>query len=166
MSSTVYLGLGTNLGDRFNNLQAVIAALPPSVVPDDCSPVYETPPWGFENQPAFLNQVLRGHTLLEPRELLQHLKTIEVRMGRKPTIKYGPRIIDIDILFYDHLVLQTENLTIPHPRLEERAFVLVPLADLAPFFRHPVLDKTIRELLAEVDATGVDWHAPGDCGKI
>jgi 2-amino-4-hydroxy-6-hydroxymethyldihydropteridine diphosphokinase len=166
MNSTVYLGLGTNLGDRFANLQAAVTALPPAVVPGDCSPVYETAPWGFEDQPAFLNQVLRGYTRLEPPELLRHLKTIEGRMGRQPTIKYGPRIIDIDILFYGRLVLETENLTIPHPRLEERAFVLVPLADLAPGFRHPVLDKTIRDLLAEMDATGVIWHAPGECGKI
>lgn len=166
MSSTVYLSLGTNLGDRLANLQAAIAALRPAVLPDDCSPVYETPPWGFEDQPAFLNQVIRGHTDLQPRELLQHLKEIESSMGRQPAIRYGPRIIDIDILFYDRLVLETGNLTIPHPHLGERAFVLVPLADLAPSLCHPVLDKTIRELRAEIDATGVTWHAAGECGKI
>lgn len=166
MSPTVYLGLGTNLGDRLDNLQSAVAALPPQVVPGDCSPVYETLPWGFEDQPAFLNQVLRAHTRLQPQELLRHLKGVEEQMGRQPNIKYGPRIIDLDILFYDRLVLETENLTIPHPHLDERAFVLVPLTDLAPGFRHPVLDKTIRQLLADIDATGVNWHAPGECGKI
>ncbi len=166
MNHIVYLGLGSNLGDRLSNLHTAVATMPPTVVLDDCSPVYETPPWGYEDQPTFLNQAVCGQTDLEPKELLDHLKMLEAQMGRESTIKYGPRLIDVDILFYDDLVLETEALTIPHPRLFERAFVLVPLTDLAPDLRHPLLNKTIRELLSAVDTTGIKWHAPGECGKI
>jgi 2-amino-4-hydroxy-6-hydroxymethyldihydropteridine diphosphokinase len=152
---TVYLALGSNLGDRRHNLEAAIAALPPAVRVLERSPLYETAPWGETDQPDFLNMVLKGETRLAPAALLARLKRIETDLGRLPTIRYGPRLIDLDILFYDSLVLSTPELTIPHPRLHERAFVLVPLADLAANLVHPVLGKPIRDLLAGIDLTGV-----------
>jgi 2-amino-4-hydroxy-6-hydroxymethyldihydropteridine diphosphokinase len=151
----LYLALGTNLGNRFANLQDAIAALPPAIHVLDRSPVYETPPWGFTDQPAFLNMVLKCGTRLAPLALLAHLKHLETELGRLPAVRWGPRLIDMDILFYDGLILDTPELVIPHPRLHERAFVLVPLADLAPGFVHPVLGKPVSRMLAAVDTTGV-----------
>jgi 2-amino-4-hydroxy-6-hydroxymethyldihydropteridine diphosphokinase len=156
MSATmIYLALGSNLGDRLAILRAVVAALPPEVTVQAESPVYETPPWGYLDQPAFLNMVLQGVTSLEPLPFLAHLKQLEGMLGREKTFHWGPRRIDIDILFYDDLVLETPRLSLPHPGLAERAFVLVPLADLAADLRHPMLHKSVRELLAGVDVSGV-----------
>ncbi len=146
--STVFLSLGTNLGDREANLRNAITALAPQVRGTRESPVYETAPWGFEDQPSFLNMVVEGETDLPPLELLKFLKTLETELGRTPTFRYGPRLIDLDILFYDDLILQTPELTIPHPKLHERTFVLMPLVDLAPDFVHPVLQRTIADLLS------------------
>jgi 2-amino-4-hydroxy-6-hydroxymethyldihydropteridine diphosphokinase len=154
-TSIIYLALGTNLGDRTGNLRAALAALPPAVTMLEKSPVYETRPWGVTDQPAFLNMAIKGETRLEPQELLKHLKNLEIQLGRLPSIRYGPRKIDIDILFFANLILKTPELTIPHPDLHERPFVLVPLADLAPELLHPVLGKTVRQLLAEVETAGV-----------
>lgn len=151
MSETVFLALGTNLGDRVENLRAALQALLPAVKIQAASPVYETPPWGYTDQPAFLNMVIQAEAELPPGDLLRELKRIEVDLGRQPNFRYGPRLIDLDILFYGQQTLQLENLSIPHPRLQERAFVLVPLADLAPGLRHPLLAKTVRELLASVE---------------
>jgi len=149
--SIIYLALGTNLGDRSANLRAAIKALSSEINVIAESKIYETPPWGYENQPAFLNMAVKCETNLEPKSLLKRLKQLEVRLGREQSFHWGPRLIDIDILFYDDLILNTEPLTLPHPRLHERAFVLVPLADIAPDFIHPVLKKTIKELLASMD---------------
>jgi 2-amino-4-hydroxy-6-hydroxymethyldihydropteridine diphosphokinase len=149
------LALGTNLGDRPENLRAAIAALPPAVIVLEKSFVYETLPWGVTDQPSFLNMVIIGETHQRPQELLKNLKEIETHLGRIPSIHYGPRKIDIDILFYNNLILDTPELTLPHPHLHARAFVLVPLADLAPEQIHPVLGRTICQLLAELDTTGV-----------
>lgn len=154
-ATTIYLALGTNLGDRTCNLRRAIEALPPAVTVLAVSPVYETPPWGVADQPPFLNMALEGETRLAPPDLLQFLKQLESNLGRVPAIRYGPRLIDMDILFYDELVLETPELTLPHPRLHERAFVLVPLADLAPALVHPVLGKPVSALLAEVDTKGI-----------
>ncbi len=151
----IYLALGSNLGDRRANLQAALNALPPAVLLRRASPVYETPPWGIANQPAFLNMAVEAETNLPPLDLLSYLKRLETQLGRVPSVRYGPRLIDIDILFYDDLVLDSPGLTIPHPRLHERAFVLVPLADLAPDLVHPRLGQTVRDLLAAVDTTGI-----------
>lgn len=155
MTHTIYLALGTNIGDRFANLGATLAALPSVVRVSAASPIYETEPWGYSEQPAFLNQVISAETQLEPLDLLAHLKRLEIELGRTPTFRYGPRLIDMDILFYDNILLSVPGLEIPHPRLPERPFVLVPLVDLAPDFRHPRLGKTLQELLAQVDTNGV-----------
>lgn len=152
---TVFLALGTNLGDRLANLRAALDALPPDVRLISRSHVYETPAWGYEDQPAFLNMAVKSETGLSPAALLARLKQLETDLGRKPSFRWGPRLIDIDILVYGDLVLNSPGLIIPHPRLQERGFVLVPLADVARDWRHPVLDKTVGQLLAEVNASGV-----------
>ena len=158
--ATIYLALGSNLGDRFANLQAAVAALPPAVRVLERSPIYETPPWGFTDQPAFLNMAVKGETDLAPLELLSHLKDLEIQLGRLPAVRWGPRLIDIDILFHAELVLDTPGLVLPHPSLHLRPFVLVPLADLAPDLVHPLLGKTVRQMLAGVDPGGVKRYEP------
>jgi len=156
--SIALLALGANLGNRLANLQAALAALPPAVTVLAQSPVYETPPWGVTDQPAFLNMAVKVETRQTPEELLHYLKTLESTLGRQPSVRYGPRLIDIDILFYDNLIVNLPNLTIPHPRLHERAFVLVPLADLEPAFVHPGLGLPVSALLAAVDTKGIVRH--------
>lgn len=156
----VYLALGTNLGDRLANLKQAIVALTPQLEVKSKSQVYETPPWGFENQPKFLNQVIKAKTYLDPEPLLRHLKRLEVALGRKESFLNGPRLIDIDILFYDDVVLEKPSLVIPHPRLHERGFVLLPLMDIAPDFVHPVNKKTIREMAAQCNAEGIEKFVP------
>lgn len=155
MEHTVYLALGTNMGDREANLRRALEAMAPAVEVTQTSPVYETAPWGVTDQDDFLNQVVRAQTSLKPDILLSFLKSIEAQLGREDSRRWGPRLIDLDILFYDDLVLEMEHLTIPHPHLHERAFVLVPLADLEPELRHPVLNQTIGEILKEVDQEGI-----------
>ncbi len=152
---TVYLGMGTNVGDRQANLMAAIAALPPEVEMTRRSAIFQTPPWGYTDQPDFLNLVVEAATRLSPLELLAHLKQIEGQIGRTETFHWGPREIDIDILFYDDLLFEDSGLTIPHPRLHERAFVLLPLSALAPDLRHPKLGQSVRAMLAEVDTSGL-----------
>jgi 2-amino-4-hydroxy-6-hydroxymethyldihydropteridine diphosphokinase len=161
MKHLVYLALGTNLGDRLENLRLALAALPPQVCVQSSSPVYETPPWGYLEQPAFLNQVVAAETGLLPAELLAYLKDLEESLGRVKTVRYGPRLIDLDILLYDNLILSSAALTIPHPQMTQRAFVLVPLADLAPELLHPVEGRTIRELLEGVERGGITRYAGG-----
>jgi 2-amino-4-hydroxy-6-hydroxymethyldihydropteridine diphosphokinase len=148
MPRQVYLGLGSNLGDRAGYLRRARENLAPEVNLLRASSVYETPPWGYTDQPAFLNQVVEVQTDLEPEALLVKLKGIESELGRVKNFRYGPRCIDLDILFYENRVYQSERLTIPHPSLAERAFVLVPINELAPNFVHPLLHKAISELLA------------------
>lgn len=160
MNHTVTIGLGSNLGDRLANLQAAIAGLPPEIRLLRASPVYETPPWGFSDQPAFLNQVIQAATDLDPQAVLGKLKRLEVELGRKTTFRYGPRLIDLDILLYGNLVLEMPGLKIPHPHLAERAFVLVPLADLDPELRHPLLGETMETLLERVDRQGIHRYSP------
>lgn len=155
MEHMIYLALGSNMGDRLNHLKMAVANLAPQMSLKAKSPVYQTPPWGYEQQEPFLNQVVKVETYMDPASLLKHLKRLERALGRTPTFENGPRVIDIDILFFDEEVITTPPLVIPHPRLHERAFVLVPLADIAPDFVHPVLQKTVSELLREVDASEI-----------
>ena len=155
MDHIVYLALGSNMGNRLANLKAAINNLTPQMAVKARSSVYETPPWGYTEQSAFLNQVIMAETYLQPQALLAHLKRLEKALGRKPSFQNGPRLIDIDILFFDDLVIDTPPLVIPHPRLHERAFVLIPLADIAPDLIHPILYKSVREMLADVNSAGI-----------
>ncbi len=155
MTHQVFLALGTNLGDKLANLRSAIGALAPDVDVLSESGVYETEPWGFIDQPAFLNMVVRAQTGHTPVDLLKRVKEIETTLGRTPTFRNGPRLIDVDILFYDDIVLDAPGLVIPHPRLQDRTFVLVPLADLVPNLVHPVLGATIAQLLEKMDRTGI-----------
>jgi 2-amino-4-hydroxy-6-hydroxymethyldihydropteridine diphosphokinase len=155
MTSRVLIALGTNLGDRSANLMDAIERMRPAVRILARSPIYETPPWGYADQPYFLNQVIQGETMLEPVELLDLLKKIEAEMGRVKLIQNGPRVIDLDILFYDDRIIESERLTLPHPRMAGRGFVLMPLADLVPELVHPISGLTIRAMLAEADCSGI-----------
>ena len=151
----VYLGLGTNLGEREQNLATALARLQERLRLVAVSSLYETAPWGVTEQPPFLNAAVAAETDLSPADLLAFIKGLEREMGRQPGGRWGPRLIDIDILLYGDLVLQTPDLVIPHPNLAERAFVLVPLAEIAPEVIHPVYQQTIQALLARVGHEGV-----------
>ena len=159
---TCYLGLGSNLGQREENLRQAVAHVGALMAVTAVSAVYETPPWGVTEQPDFLNICLAGETTLPPPLLLTALKAIETRMGRQPTYRWGPRLIDIDLLFYGDWVVADPDLIIPHPRLVERAFVLAPLADIAPDFIHPQNHKTVSAMLSELDCAGLRLEAQHD----
>lgn len=144
----VYIGVGSNLGDREEHCCGAIDLLPSEgVVVRRCSSLYETEPWGVADQPRFLNMVLEAETSLGPAGLLAALRRIEARIGREETFRWGPRVIDLDILLYNDLVVDEPDLIIPHPHMHERDFVLRPLAEISPDLVHPVLKKTVRELL-------------------
>lgn len=153
--SDVFLSLGSNVGQRRDNLRRAVQALSKAMAVTAVSPVYETAPWGMTEQPDFLNLCVAVRTEKSPTDLLYFIKALERELGRQPSQRWGPRLIDIDVLFYDDLVYRDVQLTIPHAHLAERAFVLAPLADIAPDFVHPQSGKTVRELLTAVDATGV-----------
>ena len=150
-----YLGLGANLGEREIQLAraAHLLAENPAVDISRSSSIYQTAPWGYLEQADFLNSVLEIETTLEPVALLELTQSIERLTGRQPGIRFGPRLIDIDILLYGELSVQLEepDLQIPHPRLHLRAFALVPLAELVPEFIHPDLNVSVAQLAREVD---------------
>lgn len=150
-----YLALGSNLGNRLANLKNAVSNLPPQMEVKKKSLVYETPPWGHADQPHFLNQVVMVHTYMEPENLLSHIKRLEIVLGREPSFENGPRVIDIDILFYDDVIIDSPPLIIPHPRLHQRGFVLVPLNEVEPELVHPVLGKSIGDLLLDVERLNI-----------
>jgi 2-amino-4-hydroxy-6-hydroxymethyldihydropteridine diphosphokinase len=148
MVHNVYLITGSNLGNSLSNLlhvKKLIREQLGEIIHE--SSVYKTAPWGNLNQQDFLNQALHIQTSISPQALMREILTIESSMGRKRIEKWEPRIIDVDILFYDTLVLDIPDLVIPHPLLHERRFVLAPLFDIAPNFIHPQLNKSVSELL-------------------
>ena len=146
-TSEIYLGLGSNIGEREANLHAALEKLSAVLTIEKVSSIYETEPKHVLAQPHFLNMALKGKTDLNARGLLQFIKKIEQEMGRLGGERFGPRIIDIDILFYGQEIVDEPDLVIPHPRLALRAFVLAPLNDIAPDLRHPILKVSVRELL-------------------
>jgi len=146
----VYLGLGSNMGDRWANLDKALEFLSERLTVKKVSSVYETEPVGNVNQPHFLNLVCEVSTRLEPMGLLTLAKGMESKLGRTRGGANAPRPIDIDILFYGNQVINTPKLIIPHPKLTQRAFVLVPLVEIAPDLAHPVSSKTVKELLADL----------------
>ncbi len=153
--TVVYLALGTNLGQRLENLDQALKHLACEINIRKCSSIYETPPWGVTEQPRFLNQVIQGTTLLPPHALLDFLKKIERKMGRVEMVRFGPRVIDLDILLYDERRVNTPRLQIPHPRMHERAFVLVPLVEIEPTLVIPGQRQTIADLLNGLDQNGI-----------
>ena len=163
---TAYLGLGSNLGDREGNLAKAMTCLedPPALSLTRSSSIYETAPWGYTDQPDFLNCVLEIETSLSPVSLLMRIKEVESELGRRPSRQYGPRLIDVDILLYGDSIIQSDepDLKIPHPRMDQRAFVLVPLAELNGKLLHPTLRVTVDELALSVDdREGVKvWKPP------
>jgi len=156
-SHSIYLALGANIGDRLAALKGAVEGLGAFVKVEKLSPVYETAPAYATDQPSFLNATLHGTTTLEPTRLLYAIKDLERELGRKPSFRYGPRAIDIDILFYDDRVLHTPELNVPHALMQERIFVLKPLADIAADFVHPGLHVTVKELLDHLPDQSGAW---------
>lgn len=155
MSATVYLSLGSNVGDRARNLSDAIAALPAGGVNvNKVSSFYETEPVDYLEQAWFVNCALQAATELPPLDLLQALRRIEEQIGRKKLVPKGPRLIDIDVLLYGDQIVDTAELQVPHPRMHLRRFVLVPLNEIAPNARHPLLNLGVTELLARVQDPG------------
>ena len=166
----VYLGLGSNLGDRLANLERGLQILGERVRLVRASSIYETEPWGFVEQPAYLNCVVEGVSTVSPEGLLEVLKETERMVGREATFPGGPRVFDADLLFYGDRTVDLSHLKVPHPRIPERAFVLVPMAEIAADFLHPTLGVRVETLAARVEGReGVLWYAsppelPGEAG--
>jgi 2-amino-4-hydroxy-6-hydroxymethyldihydropteridine diphosphokinase len=154
--NNVYLLIGGNMGERMANLAAAR-----NRINIDCgritasSSIYETEAWGYKEQPAFLNQALAIETSLDAEKLMEEILKIEMALGRKREIPLGPRIIDIDIIYFNDEIINSSNLTIPHPSMADRKFVLTPLVEIAPAFIHPILLKTNQVLLKECGDSSV-----------
>ncbi|MFZ0639769.1 MAG: 2-amino-4-hydroxy-6-hydroxymethyldihydropteridine diphosphokinase [Candidatus Acidiferrales bacterium] len=156
---TVYISLGSNVGDREQQIAAAIQALGTRGIRIlRQSSIYSTEPVDVATQSWFLNCVLEVETELMPRQLLRTFQEIENELGRKHTVRRGPRVIDLDILLYGTSVIHSQELEVPHPRMSHRRFVLVPLAEIAPALRHPVENKSIEELLAETEDRSVVYR--------
>jgi len=148
--ATAYIGIGSNLGNRQENcLRAIELLQRGRVIVTKRSSLYETEPWGMKDQPRFINMVIQIETSLEPKELLTVLKDTEKEIGREKLSKWGPRTIDLDILLFDDIILHEDNLTIPHPLMHERDFVLRPLCEIAPDIHHPLLKSSMYELMQQ-----------------
>ena len=153
--SIAYIGIGSNVGNRrYHCLKAVELLEQSGQTVSKISSLYETEPWGVKDQPLFINMAVEIETGFPPKKLLALLKKIEKKMGRKKTVRWGPRVIDLDILFYDDLTLNDDDLVIPHPFMHTRAFVLEPLSEIAPEKVHPVLRKKVAALLRENTPSG------------
>ncbi|HDK81073.1 MAG TPA: 2-amino-4-hydroxy-6-hydroxymethyldihydropteridine diphosphokinase [Nitrospirae bacterium] len=147
-----YIGIGSNLGNRQENCDKAIALLTEKGINVlNRSSSYDTEPWGVKEQPKFINMAVETETDLTPEALLGALRQIEIEMGRQQTRRWGARIIDLDILFYNDLIMNTPELEIPHPGIRDRAFVLDPLCEIAPDRIHPVLRKSVKTLLSELE---------------
>ena len=157
LADRVFIGIGSNLGDREGNLSEAIRLAEDgkglSVV--RVSSFYESEAWGVARQPRFVNAVFEARTVLGPRELLGYLKGIEAKMGRLPTERWGPRLIDMDIIFYGDRVIKEADFEVPHPRAQERSFVMAPLSEIAPDLVHPVLRLKVSEIARRIDKTGL-----------
>ncbi len=152
VASTIYLGLGTNLGNRVANLQQSINRITDEVgIVRQQSAIYQTKAWGVRDQPDFLNQVVEVSTLLSPEETLKTILGIETTMGRIRTRKWYTRLIDIDLLFYGGAIIETPSLIVPHPYIQDRNFVLAPLVDIAPDLVHPIFKKNMMVLWEECE---------------
>ncbi|MDP4854428.1 MAG: 2-amino-4-hydroxy-6-hydroxymethyldihydropteridine diphosphokinase, partial [Saprospiraceae bacterium] len=161
MQVITVLSLGSNVGDRLNYLYLSKTEICNLIGPIQfTSNIYETEPWGVDNQDSYLNQVISVQTNLSPYELLNIIHQIEKDLGRIREIHYGPRTIDIDILYYGEIIIDIENLKIPHPHIQKRRFILVPLSEILPQMHHPLLKKTNQELLNMVKDEGkvTEWQ--------
>jgi 2-amino-4-hydroxy-6-hydroxymethyldihydropteridine diphosphokinase len=143
---TVYISLGSNVGEREQNLRDAIERLRKLGEVKAVSSIYETEPVEYTAQPWFLNAAVALETELMPRQLMSRLLGIEKEMGRRRTITKGPRVIDLDVIFFGHSVIETPEITVPHPAMHERRFVLEPMAEIAPEVRHPITKRTVREM--------------------
>ena len=157
---TAYVGLGSNLGDRSRNLQGAIDRLGKVGIITAVSSIYQTKPWMVDGyQPRYLNQVVAVNTILDPLQVVTELLAIESSLGRVREEKNASRTLDLDLLLHGDIVLEASGVTVPHPRLHERAFVLVPLAEIAADVVHPILDRTISDLADESDRSGINGIA-------
>jgi 2-amino-4-hydroxy-6-hydroxymethyldihydropteridine diphosphokinase len=164
----VYIGLGSNLGDRVEHLRDAVMRLKVAGLPIiKVSQLYVAAPLGYVRDDAFVNAVVHATTTLKPLDLLTLLQTVEAAMGRLPGVQFGPRPIDLDLLFYGSVQMETRKLTIPHPRIAQRAFVLKPLVELEPNLMHPVLYYTVSELLPDADDAGQVqlYHTAGEAER-
>ncbi len=164
LSADVFIGLGGNLGDPRATFREAIEKIDVFAPVEKVSSLYRSKPYGFANQPDFLNAALRASTKLNPLSLFAKLQAIETDLGKTIVRANGPRAIDLDLLFFGDLVLRSDELEVPHPGIPERDFVLLPLVDLDPDFRHPILNRSAQELLDSLASRYVKGSPePGNC---